>query len=279
MSQTRRFVSMVLGAISLLLLGFIVAVAARSRPGATGDDSLVSLDLDLDLDLGRLVGWVVFILAMLGAILFAFGVKQAKPHPDQRMRSILGVVLAVAVFYLVFRYFRPLADGLLGPIESGSAEAGDGGGEAATGSTSAWIFSLLVAAIVAAALTRVGLTVRDAEGDFFEPEIEPPSTVESMSAPIHPRALPLASDPRSRVLNAYYRFEESAGVQGVPRRATETAGRHARRAAKELGLAADRVNALMGRYSRTRFGQSGVTPEDAETAELISRQLTQEMQT
>ncbi len=277
MTPVRRYVSMALGALTILLLGFVVAVAARSRPGTSIDDPLFEVNSRLDLDLGRVVAWIVVVMAVIGAVLFALGLKQSKPRQDQRKRSYLGLILGVIAFVLIFRYVRPFADGLLNPeAVAGTEEAIDQVAPGSSGS-SGWLFSLLLAAIVAAALTRVGIAVRDGD-PALQPEL---ATATQSGVPLtrNPGRLAhtLGNDPRSRIFQAYARFEDHAGRDGVVRRATETANRHANRVVLELGLDPVGVSRLVGLYGRARFGITNQNETAADEAEGLAGSVFEEV--
>jgi hypothetical protein len=278
LSRQRRFLSVVLGLVTLLSLGFVVAVAAGSRPGEFRDDPLFEFDTNFDINLGQLLGWTLVVLAVLGAVILVFAIKEVRPRRQERKRSYLGVVLGAVVFLLILRFLQPLAENFV--AEPGGAGPADESGDTATsgGSAAAWLFSLLVAAVIAAALTRVGLAVRAADPSFDDPSPESASPRGAPDRRLAPAALELGTDPRSRVLNAYGRFEQTAADRGVVRRATETAQRHARRATAELELHDTSVSKLMARYSRTRFGYGPVSDGDAEEAEAMSVSLCQEME-
>jgi hypothetical protein len=279
MSRQRRYASVLLGLVTLLTLGFVVAVASRSRPGGPGDDPVFELDSRFDINLSQLLAWMLVVLAVLGAIILVFAIKEVKPRPVDRRRNYLGVVFAVIVFLLIYRLFQPLAETLVGeqvsPNEVGApGEVGTSGGGPAV-----WLFSLLVAAVVAAALTRVGLAVRQADTSFDAPEPTPSRTTAAPVSASRSKVLDLGVDPRSRVLTAYQRFEDGAAERGLARRATETANRHARRVARESGLNEERVGDLMVRYSRARFGFRPLTEADANASESLSLALCLEMET
>jgi hypothetical protein len=279
MSRQRRYVSVGLGLVTLFTLGFVVAVASRSRPGGPGDDPVFELDTRYDINLSQLFAWILVVLTVLGAIILVFAIKEVRPRPVHRGRSYLGVVLAVIVFLLIYRLIQPLAETLVG--EQGSPNEVEAPGEVGTssGGPAVWLFSLLVAAVVAAALTRVGLAVRQADTSFDRPV---PTPVRRESAPLaasRPNALVLGTDPRSRVLTAYQRFEDSAAERGLARRATETATRHARRVARESKLNEESLNDLMVCYSRARFGFRPPTEAEADASESLSSELCLEMRT
>ncbi|MDH3190225.1 MAG: DUF4129 domain-containing protein [Acidimicrobiia bacterium] len=267
---------MALASVSLVLLGFVVAVAARSRPGGPDEEALLDFELDVGFDLTRILAWIILILAILGAVLLALGVKEARPRPERKKRNYWALAAAAILLFLVVRYVQPLAAGL---FEAGEAvESADAAVEQPPGASgsSAWLFSILLAAIVVAALTRVGLTVRGTDGSFDPPEPPQPATIgwEGRRAPT---VLALGHDPRSRVLNAYASFEAASAERGVPRRVTETARRHASRVVRELGASSADTAALIATYSLTRFSRSPITVADAETAELLSAKLSEDL--
>lgn len=279
MSRQRRYVSVVLGLVTVLSLGLVVAVAARSRPGGPGDDPLFEFDPNFDLPLGQLVGWALVVLAVLGAIILVFAIKEVRPRRQERKRSYLGVILGALAFLLILRFLQPVAENFV--ADPGSATGADTNGDAVTtgGRAAAWLFSLLVAAVIAAALTRVGLAVRLADAPFEDPA--PEAAVSSHRPPdtgFRPAAIDLGTDARSRVLTAYGQFEQAAAARGLGRRATETAQRHARRTAIELDLDSVSVTGLMARYSRTRFGNGTVSDGDADEAEAMSSTLCRAME-
>ncbi|MEX1037946.1 MAG: DUF4129 domain-containing protein [Acidimicrobiia bacterium] len=278
MSRQRRYVSVALGLVTLLALGFVVAVAARSRPGGVGDDPMFEIDTRFDIDLGRFFGWTLVVLAVLGAVILVFAIKEVRPRRRERKRSYAGVILGVLAFILILRFLQPVAENFIG--DSGSAGSAEAGGEPgpAGGGSAAWLFSLLVAAVVAAALTRVGLAVRQSDTSFDEPASDAGVSGRAPASKARSAVIELGVDARSRILNAYSRFEETAAGRGVIRRMTETASRHARRVATELDLDGGSVGELMSRYSRTRFGFGPASDSDAEMAESLALSLCQEME-
>lgn len=277
MKGNRRFLSMGLGSIALVLLGFVVAVAARSRPGGA-DEALLEFDLDLGFDVTQILVWVILVLAILGTVLLVLGANQDRPDEDKRKRSWWGIALGILFSLVVLRYLRPLAEGLFEPVgaESVAASAIEDPSPA-PGGNSAWLFSILIAAILVAALTRVGLTVRSADGSFDPPLAEAPSLSTPAWGP-GPVAVALGADPRSRVIRAYAEFENVTAVAGVGRGLAETARHHGRRAATELNVNGNDISALIAIFSSTRFGRSEVTPIDAESAELLSTKLRSEIE-
>ncbi len=272
--MNRRYLSVALGALTVLLLGFVVAVASKSRPGNDGDDPLFEFDPRVDIDLGRIVGWVVVVLAVMGAILLVYGVKEAKPRQDGRKRNYLGILLFAIAFFLIIRFLQPWAADLLASPETSEIADDGNAAEGPSGGPVGWLFSILVAAVIAAALTRVGLTVRTAEAPFSpESPDEGVANGSELVANPGPVAITLGTDTRARVLNSYHLFEIESGRRGYPRRSTETASRHARRVQRALDLPRPAIVGLMNCYMGARYGSAKVTESEAEAAEAFLQGL------
>lgn len=276
MKANRRFLAMGFAAVALILLGFVVAVAARTRPGGIEEDIFLDMRVDLAFDLTKILAWVIVVMAIAGVALFALGVRE-KPRQEKKKRNFLAIALAAVLLVLIFRYVQPLAVDLFqgaDPAQTSQERLEDAA--APSGGGSAWLFSILLAAIVVAALTRVGLTVRAMEGGFdLAASEESASISETWGQP--PLAITLGFDPRSRVLNAYARFERAAAARGVDRQRTETARRHARRVIDELGVSRGDASALIDTFALTRFGRGEIGAADADAAELLSAKLCGEM--
>ena len=269
----RRVLSMVTASAAVLALGYVVAVASRSLPGTTEGEPLFDLDFRPDLDLGPLVAWVLMTLAVLGAVLFALALRQSRSRAPGRRRSLLGAVIGLLLFLAIARWLRPAAETLLGEGaaagDSATEVLGDERGSAAGG----WLLSILLAAVLAAALTRIGLSIKTTPA-AFGPAEEPRVT----ALPVNPGRVPatreLGDDPRSRVIAAYEEFERGLAALGRPRHESETTARHARRVSRELELAPDDVGELVRHHSRARYGASPPTESDAASAEGSAARLT-----
>lgn len=272
MTRLRRLLSMATAASAVLVLGFVVAVAANSLPGSSGSTPLLDLQVRTELDLTPVFAWVLLAMAVIGAVLLALGVRQARPRQERNRRRILGSLIALVVFVVVFRWVRPAAEMLL---EEGSAltdTATDALGEGQARTAGGWLFSLLLAAVVAAALTRIGLSINAAAPPLYaeEPDVtEDPYEPEAVTRATHSPG----NDPRSRVLKAYQEFETGVETAGQPRAPTETTGRHARRAGELLELDSSVVAALVTQHATARYGSTEPALSDAEMAELLSSQL------
>ena len=272
MTRLRRLLSMATAASAVLVLGFVVAVAADSLPGSSGSTPLLDLQVRTELDLTPVFAWVLLAIAVIGAVLMALGVRQARPRQERNRRRILGSLIALVVFVVVFRWVRPAAEMLL---EEGSAltdSATDALGEGQARTAGGWLFSLLLAAVVAAALTRIGLSINAAAPPLVADE---PDVTEGIHEPVAVTRVihSLGNDPRSRVLKAYQEFETGVGAAGQPRAPTETTGRHARRAGELLELDSGFVDALVTQHATARYDSTEPAPSDAEMAELLSSQL------
>ncbi|MDP9143369.1 MAG: DUF4129 domain-containing protein, partial [Actinomycetota bacterium] len=167
-----------------------------------------------------------------------------------------------------------------GLLEEGAAAAetatdATGDGEAGTGN--GWLFSLLLAAVLAATLTRIGMSIKSAGSPF---ETEATTHVAQQLAPgavALSGARSLGTDPRSRILNAYQAFESELAAAGRPRAETETTGRHALRAGGQLGLDPDLVDDLVERHAAARYGSPEPSESDAESAEQSSKRIQDRM--
>lgn len=271
MRRSGRAMAMVLAALAMLALGFVVAVAAGSLTTGS-DDRLLETDFRLDLDLSPVLAWILLLLAVAGAVLFALGMREARPRREGGRRSYLAILVGIIVFVAVFRWARPAVESLLGDAGSATEAADevlpDGGGAG-----SAWLFSVLLAAVIAAALTRVGLAIRAGDLPFQAgPEGEAPEAVRPQAV-TRPRSLQLGSDPRSRVLGAYQRFESALSEVGGPRPANETTGRHARRMGEALGLDRGYIETLVDTHATARYDNAAPGEEDAVAAEHSSDSL------
>lgn len=269
----RRALSMITASAAVLALGFVVAVASRSLPGATEGEPLFDLDFRPDLDLGPLLAWVLMALAVLGVVLFALALRQSGSRAPARRRSLLGVVIGLLLFFAIARWLRPAAEALLGEGaaagDSATEVLGDERGSAAGG----WLLSVLLAAVLAAALTRIGLSIKTAPA-AFGPAEDPRVTVLPANAGRAPVSLELGDDPRSRVIAAYEEFERGLAALGRPRHESETTASHAWRASRELDLAPDDVRDLVRHHSLARYGVAPPTESDAASAAGSAARLT-----
>lgn len=268
----RRVLSVLTASAAVLALGYVVAVASRSLPGTAEGEPLIDFDFRPDLDLGPLIAWVLITLAVLGAFLFALGLREIRSRESARRRSLLGVVIGLLLFVAIARWLRPAAEALLGE----GAAAGDSatevlGDEPRTGA-GGWLFSILLAAVLAAALTRIGLSIKTAPATFGP--VEEARVAVPWDAGQAPLTRELGDDPRSRVIAAYEQFERGLAALGRPRRDSETTARHAWRASSELDLAPDDVGELVRHHSVARYGVAPPTESDAVSAEVSAARLT-----
>jgi len=93
---------MLTASVAVMALGFVVAVASRTLPGGSGAEPLLDLEFRPSLDLSPVFAWILVILAVLGAVLFAYGLKQSKPRDLGRRRSLLGTVVGLGLFVVPF---------------------------------------------------------------------------------------------------------------------------------------------------------------------------------
>jgi hypothetical protein len=257
---------------AVFTLGFVVAVAARSLPGGREEEPVFDFEFRPDLDIGPVIAWILVVLAVLGGVLFALGLRQSDTRELGRRRSILGIIIGLVLFVVIARWLRPAAEALLDEGAAAADSATEVLGDERVGVAGGWLFSVLLAAILAAALTRIGLSVRAAPPDFSPGADGVVGAVPTADPePDGPRAL--GDDPRSRILGAYEDFEDRLTAGGLPRAGSETTARHARRAGLELGLDPDDVRRLVRHHSRARFGITPPTESDAGAAERLAERL------
>jgi hypothetical protein len=258
---------------AVLALGYVVAVASRSLPGAIEGEPLFDLEFRPDLDLGPLLAWVLMALAVLGVVLFALALRQNRSRGSAGRRSLLGTVIGLLLFFAIARWWRPAAEALLGEGaavgDSATEVLGDDRGSAAGG----WLLSILLAAVLAAALTRIGLSIKTAPA-AFGPDGEGSVTALPYTSASTPVPRELGDDPRSRVIAAYEDFEGRLASSGRPRHESETTARHAWRASRDLDLALDDVGDLVEHHALARYGVAPPTESDAASAERSAARLT-----
>lgn len=278
MSRGRRVLAIVTASVAVLALGFVVSVASASLPGSGVEEPILDLDFRADLDLSSVFSWILLALAVVGAVLFAMGLKQSPARQEGKRRGILGAVIGLILFVLIARYLRPVAESLFGQgadaAESASEVLGD---EGTAGSASGWIFSILLAAILAAALTRIGLSVRAVPSGLHLDSAPRGGSVVPPEAPPSPVPVALGGDPRSRVISAYASLEIGLEQAGQPRRRSETTASHAVRAAEALGLEGAPVREVVGQHSRARYGIDPVSDDDAGVVESIVAGLQEQL--
>lgn len=269
---------MVTASVAVLGLGFVVAVAAASLPGSSGDEPLLDLDFRVDLDLSPVFAWILLALAVAGAVLFALGLREARPREATRRRNILGVLIGLIIFIAIFRWVRPGVEGLLDEGRAAADSASDAIADGQAGSASGWLFSLLLAAVLAATLTRIGLSIKGAGTPFESDPMAELARAPAAKARVSlPPARSLGTDPRSRIFNAYQEFESGLAASGHPRGETETTGRHAFRAAGQLQLDSDLVGDLVEQHAVARYGSREPAESDADSAEQCSVRLRERM--
>ncbi len=272
MRRSRRLIAIVTACFAVLGLGFVVAVASDSLPGGESDDALFEMDLRLDFDMSQVFAWIILLLALAGAVLLAMGMGRPRPRKEGSRRSYIALLVGLIIFVLAYRWVRPAAEALLGEA-SDTVEAVEDAPGAGGGATGAWLFSVILAAVVAAALTRIGLSLRSGDLPF---QAEPESVeVASPRGSGRPRAstLALGGDPRSRVLGAYDEFEAGLASVGEPRPVHETTRHHAVRVGRSIGLDRGMIDTLVAKHLAARFDRAEPDEADARVAEESSRRL------
>jgi hypothetical protein len=219
--------------------------------------------------------WLVIIAAVIGALIMVFAAKQGSPPQQRKRRSLVVLVLGIVVFVVVARFMRSISDTL---VPETSEIIGDVVEQPITqnAGNSAWLLSLLVAAVVAIALTRVGLALRSGAPPIEDapPAAAPKPIVVSRAATREPHG----DSPRGRIFGAYGEFEQTLDGVGVPRSPSETAAHHAGRARSVLGLSDPDLGILSSRHADARFGPTEPTVEDAVEAESASARLRMDLE-
>ena len=269
MSTRRRMLAMFTASVAVLALGFVVSVAAAGLPGSGGEEPLLDIAFWADLDLSSVLSWILLGLAVVGAVLFAMGLGRRPTHQEGRRRGILGTVLGVILFVVIARFLRPAAEGLFGPGADAAETAAKALRDDGSGSLAGWILSVLLAAVLAAALTRIGLSVTSVPSGMQLDQGATSGGPVSLQGPPPPIPVTLGDDPRSRVISAYEGLEDSLARAGQVRRQSETTASHAIRAAGELGLEVGPVRDVVGHHSRARYGVAPVSDADAGLVESI----------
>lgn len=273
MSRRSRLLAMLTASAAVLALGFVIAVASRSLPGGNEGEPLLDVEFRPDLDLGPVIAWILVVLAVLGAVLFALGLRRSDARELGKRRSIVGTLIGLVLFVVIARWLRPAAEALL---DEGASVADSAteilGDDRVVGTAGGWLFSILLAAILAAALTRIGLSIKSVPPAFSHDTDEDVAAVPSADPRLEKTRV-LGDDPRSRILAAYEDFEHRLAAVGRVRADSETTARHAWRAGEDLGLDADDVRQLVGQHSRARYGSTPPTDADADAAERSAWQL------
>jgi hypothetical protein len=274
MRRTGRIRSITASALAVLGLGLVVAIAANSVPGRGAEEPFLDVAWRPAIDATTLLTWLVLIAAVIGAVIMALSAREPRPPREQKRRGITVLILGVIVFALIARYMRSIAETLL-PETSDVISEVDGQPIADISGNDAWLLSLLVAAVIAIALTRVGLAIRSGAPPVLQQTEHDDLFTNVVVAPAASAPPKRGSDPRERILGAYGDFEQSIGEAGVPREPAETAARHARRARAALGLPDDDLMMLSGHHADARFGLESPSVDDADEAEWAATRLRQ----
>jgi hypothetical protein len=275
MTRSGRIISVGASALAVLALGFVVSIAATSVPGRGSEEPFIDVAWRPGIDVITVLTWLMIITAVIGALILVLSAREPRPPSEHKRRGILVLVLGLIVFALIARYMRSIADTLL-PETSEVIEAVDEEPVLESTGNWAWPLSLTVAAVITAALVRVGLAIRRGSAPFHDlavsgDEIALVGVSQMVTSPIH------GASPRARIVNAYGDFEVSVADAGVPREPAETAARHAGRARTALRLNGGDLNLLSGRHADARFGPYEPSLEEAIQAESASVRLREDM--
>jgi len=271
MKRTGRTLSVAGSALGVLALGFVVSMAAHSVPGRGAEEPLLDVTWHPGIAGTTVLTWLILVAAVMGAIIMALSAREPRPPRAHQRRGIVVLVLGLVVFALVARYMGSISDSLL-PETSEVLELVGEEPVARSNGSGAWLLSLLVGAVIAAAIIKVGLGLRSGATPFRDSEGggDDPTPI-AVSPALSPRIRGV--DPRGRILDAYWDFEQSVAGAGVPREPSETAARHARRARAALGLGTEDLRLLSGRHADARFGPGEPSFEEAIEAESASARL------
>lgn len=273
MTPRRRTTAMITAALAMVLLGFVVATAASSLPGRDGEEPWLDLRMRADIDLSAVLAWVILALAVIGAVMFVLGLREVKPREERRGRSMIGLLIAIAIFVLAYRFLRPAALAFFSDGGSGGQDVVGDASESSGGAGGAWLFAVLLAAVIAATLTRIGLSIRSVTPPFATVGQHETRLPRPGQGGMTPRLRVLGEDPRSRILNSYVEFEEGLANVGHPRLEIETETRHLGRVAPEMSLDSGHLSRLLRHQQAARFGGGVPAEADALEAEESSRQL------
>jgi hypothetical protein len=254
---------MIFSGVGILGLGLVVAVASTSLPGSQ-DEPWLDVAWRPGSSITTILTWVVAIAAVIGAVVLMLSVREPRMRRERERRwALFAMIVVILLFFLAWRYLRPVAEELLSEepeLLPGAEEPLPGG---AAASNPIWVLGGLVALIVIVALVRLGMTLRSAKEDLswdVAPVAAPLPTAPDSTPRLH------GADPRSRVIGAYLDFEDKAGAAGIPREPAETAAVHARRVVSRLGLPPGVARVLVNGHSAARFGSEEPTVEDADRA-------------
>ncbi len=235
----RRTARGAFGALAVLVLGFVVALAANSVPGRV-DEPILDVGWQPGIAMESVLTWLIVIAAVIGALILVFTAHQGPPRQGHRRNYLVGLIIGVLVFALVARFMRSIADTLAPETSEVTAEVAEGPIQQVAGN-GIWMLSLLVAAVVAIALAKVGLAIRSGAPPVEEAPL--PEAIASASVDVV-ASTSYGEDPRGRVFGAYARFEHALEEVGVARSPAETAFRHIGRASAALDLNASDVRVL-----------------------------------
>lgn len=269
--MSRRIINMVTAALLLIGLGFVVAVAARTLPG-DGGEPLLDVSFEVPDFIGASIRFAVLALAALGALIAILSIAKAAPRQRTPLRRFLGIVVWAIVFFIVYQFAQPGAQEALSEVSSEVGGAGDPDGSAPV-TAAAWMVSLLLAAIVAAALVRIGVSIRAGDWSFESADEADDQQLTSPGPVAEPVAAQAGTDPWSRVVNTYSDFETEARDAGLGRLVAETPRQHAERAGGTMDVKGHDLDALSSSYEAARFAGASIGEADAERAESAWERL------
>src|SRR5690349_8520732 len=262
---------LVLSGAGLLALLVLVAVASRAHKpggGTSGGGAKVPPVLL------EYLGVLALVMILVGGAVAVFALadnrrRKAIAGETGWRRSLGGVafaMLAVVVALLLTRHLhrnnalRP--SGALGPIPVAKGATGAAAAEAAARrqqTESDWLGAVILGSILLglAAAIASAAAYRRSHGDFLEEEAALAAALDAVLADTL-ADLYAERDPRTAVINAYARMEQTFAAYRVPRDQAETSLEYVERALDHLHVSGWAVRRLTALFERAKFSSHEV---------------------
>ncbi len=261
---------LLLSGAGLTALLVVVAVASRAhKPGggtSGGGAKVPPILLEY-------LGVLAMVMILVGGAVAVFSLadnrrKKAIAGETGWRRSLGGIafgMLAVAVALLLTRHLhrnnglRP--SGALGPIPVAKGSTGSAAVRAAQQQRgeSDWLGAVILGSILLglAAAIASAAAYRRSHGDFLEEEAALAAALDAVLADTL-EDLYAERDPRTAVINAYARMEETFAAYRVPREEAETSLEYVERALDRLQVSGWAVRRLTTLFERAKFSSHEV---------------------
>lgn len=277
---------LVLSGAALLALLAVVAVASRAhKPGggtSGGGAKVPPVALEY-------LGVLAFAMILVGGAVAVFALadnrrRRALAGKTGWRRSLGGIVfgmLAAVVALLLIRHAHPSPGrrffGAFGPtgIVSGQGTTGSAAVRAAQQrqTESDWLGAVILGAILIglAAAVASAAAYRRSHGDLLEEEAGLAAALDAVLADTL-EDLYAERDPRTAVINAYARMEQTFAAYRVPREEAETSLEYVERALDRLNVSGWAVRRLTNLFERAKFSshEVGTTMKDDAIETLAS---------